>query len=107
MGFHLYLLMKNTTTHEFFCRYWESPKNNPFDVGIKDNLRVICCVSEDSEEVFADQFQVVPEKVPLNGEVGKHREKEIELNGDITSEHNSANFYKGDLFVKDNSIKLS
>ena len=95
LGFHVFLLMGNTTTHEYFCKVWESPKNNPFDIGVTGNLREICCFSSESEGAIMDRFQVLPENIPMNSEASDRDKHDGEINEDGTSEHSSAKLLQG------------
>jgi hypothetical protein len=42
ISFHLYLVYKNMTTHEYFTKAWQRPRYNPYNLGFFHNAYLIC-----------------------------------------------------------------
>ena len=90
--FHLYLISSNTTTHEYFSKYWKLPKHNPYNLGIQRNWKFACfpqfnSASDDDneyEEIGINSLRIFPENSDVKEETPKDKDQdekqEIKIN---------------------------
>lgn len=60
--FHLYLVLKNMTTHEFLRETWESPSFNPYLKSRMENLLEVCRVRAVKRFKLTDKAGLVYER---------------------------------------------
>lgn len=61
ISFHLYLVCKNITTHEYFTKAWQQPSYNPYNIGFFRNVYIICFgIKKNLSERKAKQLEITP-----------------------------------------------
>ncbi|OMJ70644.1 hypothetical protein SteCoe_31323 [Stentor coeruleus] len=61
ISFHLYLVYKNITTHEYFTKAWQQPRYNPYNIGFFRNAYMICFgIKMNLSKRKAKQLEITP-----------------------------------------------